>query len=219
MKISGVLFDIDGTLIDTEVLQWLGWVEILKLFGIELSKKEYIEKYVGGSSLNIEKDLVQKHRLKIPPGTLVRKKEEWMLDAALHKELKWMEYAKEALDYFFDRDYKMGAVSNTPAEEVTIKLKRTGLDKKLPVSVSRNDVVQGKPHPEIYQIGAARIGLKPNEIIAFEDTAIGISSAKNAGIFCVAIPNEYTKIQNFDHADLVCKNFKEALKKLGKQLC
>ncbi len=78
--------------------------------------------------------------------------------------------------------------------------------------LTREDVSERKPNPEIYIKARNELGYKPDEIIVVEDTEIGVIAAKSAGLNCVAIPNQYTKKQDFSKADLVLETIGELCK-------
>jgi len=71
---------------------------------------------------------------------------------------------------------------------------------------SADDVQNVKPHPELYQRALQCLALQPEEAIVFEDSPNGVTAAKAAGIFTVAVPLALTQSLSFDHADLVLKS-------------
>ena len=82
--------------------------------------------------------------------------------------------------------------------------------KLLIVGVLHGDMVRRKkPDPEIYLKAQHSLGISPQECIAFEDSAHVLNSAKNAGIYGVAIPNEFTLNNNFERADLILNSLNE----------
>jgi len=82
-------------------------------------------------------------------------------------------------------------------------LKKTGLDKIFSVVITNADYVKKKPNPEPYLTTAKKLGLEPSECVVIEDTPVGVESAKAAGMKCIALPNEFTKKQDFSKADLI----------------
>ena len=208
--IKGVIFDLDGVLIDTEVYQWKGWVEGLKPLGINLSKEEYF-KYAGKTGNIIESELVNDYNLKIEKGSLLKRKEELLIEWFHHEELNLMPYAKEAVEFFKNKGLMIGLASGGPKDEIILKLKRVNLFYLFPVITSASEVKRGKPFPEIYLLSAERLGLKPEECLAIEDTQYGLGSAKSAGMTCFAIPSEFSIKQDFSRADKIFNNLKEAM--------
>ena len=72
------------------------------------------------------------------------------------------------------------------------------------VVLGKQDVIKGKPDPEIFLKTAKKLGVKPEECLVIEDTDKGIIAAKEAGMKCIAIPDEWTKKYNdYSKADLI----------------
>jgi HAD superfamily hydrolase (TIGR01509 family) len=88
--------------------------------------------------------------------------------------------------------------------------KRTGYLKYFTNITTEEDFKNRKPAPDAYLKSMQDIGAKPNECIVFEDSERGLNAAVNAGLKCVAIPNELTKRQNFSSAWKMTDNFKTA---------
>ena len=82
-------------------------------------------------------------------------------------------------------------------------LKSGELDGVFDVIVTREDCGKRKPDPEPYRVTAERLAVEPSECVVIEDTSLGVESAKQAGMKCIAVPNEYTKDMDFTQADLV----------------
>ncbi len=210
MKIKGAIFDLDGTLLETESYQWKGWVEALNEHGVALSKEGY-RKFAGKSGKIIAEELAIKHGLKIEPRLLWEEKEKRIKRWFATEQLKHLHHAKESLEFFKSKGMKIALASSGSMHEIGLKLKRAGLEHLFDAVVSREDVRQSKPHPDIYLEAAKRIGCKPEECIAFEDTQSGVESANGAGITCFAIPNEFTSGQDFSKADGIFTDLEKAV--------
>jgi len=210
-KIKGIIFDLDGVLVDTEYYQWQGWVEVLKPFGIPLSKKEYFN-YAGKRGDIVESELIKNYNLKIEKGFLQKEKEKLLIKWFNSKKLKLMPYAKEVVKFFAKNNkIKLGLASGGPRDEVILKLKRTNLYSFFPVIVAGSEVKRGKPYPDIYLLTAKKLGIEPKKCLALEDTQYGVESAKSAGLFCFAIPSEFSKKQDFSIADKIFNNLQQVI--------
>ncbi len=208
--IKGVAFDIDGILVETEYLQWQGWVEVLKPYGISLSREQYF-KYAGKRGDIIESELIRDFNMELKPGALLEPKERLVRQWVREKELRLMPYAREAVEFFAERGIALVASGGAPREEGMLKLERTGLVSLFPIIVTGSDVERGKPNPDMYILAAERLGLMPEECLAFEDTEYGLESAKRAGFISIAVPNEYSVKQDFSRADSKFNDLKEAM--------
>ena len=92
--------------------------------------------------------------------------------------------------------------SNSPHVHCNRHLQRIGLLDRFHFVGCREDVALPKPEPDLYRLAVDRLGLKPQEAIAFEDSHAGSLAAKRAGLWCVAVPNPSSAHHDFDHVDL-----------------
>lgn len=208
--LKGVIFDLDGVLVDTEYFQWQGWVEILKPYEISLPKQKYF-KYAGKRGDIVELELIRDFNLNLDKGSLLIPKEKMVKKWVKSRKLKRMAYARETVDFFLNRGIKVAVAGGAPRDEVLIKLKRTNLYTFFKAIVSGSDVEKGKPNPDIYLLTIKKIGLNPENCLALEDTQYGLEAAKSAGLFCLVIPNEYSEKQDFSRADGIFPNLREAV--------
>ena len=209
--IKGAVFDLDGVLVDTEGFQWQGWVEALKPLGKTVTREEYFD-YAGKSSSEIESLIIRNHQLNIRKGVLRDEKKKLILDWFENRKIRALPYAREAVMFFRSRNFRVGCASGGGSKETGLKLKKTGLYALFDAIVSRDDVKRGKPSPDVYISCAKKLGLRPEECVAFEDTRFGVEAAKAARMLCFAVPNKFTAGQDFSKADGVFGNLKEALK-------
>ena len=158
-NIKAILFDLDGTLFKTEAYQIKAWDEVLKKRGITVSPKEYF-RYVGKTALEVEKDLVDEFGLNIEEGELEKEKEELILRWFGSEDLELMPYAREAMEFFSSRPgFKTALCTSGSEKEVLCKLKKNNLSDKFDVIITKDDVLKGKPAPDIYLEAMKRLGL------------------------------------------------------------
>jgi beta-phosphoglucomutase len=202
MNPKGVIFDLDGTLTDTEDLQFLGWVEALKPHGVNFTREEYFD-YAGRKRLEIDAALIKRYGLDIPFGSLAKAKNRLLDEWFKTKELPLTKSALEIIDFLLKKGIKIAVVSNCRKEELQDKLKGSGLGGYFEIQICLDDVEKPKPHPDLYLKACEKLELAPQDCLAFEDTQAGVESAKAAELTCFAVPNEYTKGQDFSRADQV----------------
>ncbi|MFA5087146.1 MAG: HAD family phosphatase [Candidatus Paceibacterota bacterium] len=208
-KLKGILFDLDGVLFDTEYYQWQGWAEPLKEYGIELTKEIYFN-YAGKSWKYIDSEMIHDFNLPLQEGELWEKKKSLIEKWFTEKAMPLMPFAKEAVEYFHNNPkFKLGLCSGGDKEEVIAKLEKNNFLKYFSIIVAGDDVKNSKPAPDIYLAGIKKIGLMPKECVAIEDTQYGLQSAKDAGLACFVVPNEYSEKQDFSRADKIFKSLKE----------
>ena len=119
----------------------------------------------------------------------------------------------EKLDEF-SKKYDLAVVSSGAGSSIKYAIEKLGIGKYFKVIVTGDDVERVKPFPDVYLKAIELLGLEKENCIAIEDSQTGLESAKNAGIKCIAIPNNFTKNQDFSKADVVLNNIKEIGDKL-----
>lgn len=210
--IKGILFDSDGTLFQSEYRQARVWGEILDDYGISIPPADYFL-YAGKTSEQIEDMIVRKYGLKIEQGDLVKRKDETMLRLYGEADLELMPCAREAVEYFYnDPKIKIALCTNGGKEEMDVKLKRNDFDKYFPLVITKTDVENPKPAPDIYLQAMEKLGLKPEECLVIEDTEHGLAAAKNAGAYCFIVSNEFSNGHDFSRADKVLDSLRDVVR-------
>ncbi|MDD3740895.1 MAG: HAD-IA family hydrolase, partial [Bacteroidales bacterium] len=96
----------------------------------------------------------------------------------------------EILNYFKTKNLKIGLASNSSHNLIEVVLEKIGIKEYFDYLSSAQDVIKGKPNPAVYLAVAKNLGVEPHECLVFEDSIIGITAAKNAGMTVVAVPDE-----------------------------
>lgn len=208
--LKGAVFDLDGVILDTEFFQWQGWIEVLKPFKIFLSKEKYLD-YAGKAGSIVAEQLIKEYNLDIKKEVLLAQKEKLVFEWFNKEYLRILPFAEDAIKFFVNKKIKTAIVSGGPRKETILKLERSGLRNLFEKIITGSDVSKGKPNPDIYTFAVNKLNLSAKDCVAFEDTEYGVSSAKSAGLICIAIPNEFSGKQNFLKADVVVHNLKEAV--------
>lgn len=210
-NIIGLIIDLDGVLFDSEYYQWQGWVIPLREFGIELTKEMYFE-YAGKSGKQIDQELIRDFNLNVEIGYLWEKKKKLLEKWFSEKAMPLLSYAREIVEHFIaNPQFRVMLCSGGDREEVAMKLTMNDFLKYFPDFVAGNDVARSKPWPDTYVLAAEKLGLRPDQCWAIEDTEYGLEAAKGAGIHCFVIPNEYSVKQNFSKADGIFSSLKDVI--------
>ncbi len=174
--LKALLLDLDGTLADTDPLHLLAWREVLRPFGLEVDEALYKERFSGRLNPDILKDLLGLGGEEAEK--VIARKEALFRELAqgLKPTPGLMDFLREAKG----RGLTWGVVTNAPRANALYILKALGLDP--PLLVLAEAVGRGKPDPLPYRVALRRLGLAPEEALAFEDSPAGVRSALGAGI-------------------------------------
>ena len=179
-----LLFDLDGTLAETDSLHLPTWVATLSPYGIEVDEEFYRESISGRSNLEIVEELLPD--LSAEEGRkLAEAKEASFRERAVELEplpglLEFMEEAK-------DRGLSLALVTNAPEQNVEAILLALELGEFFDEVVLSDEVGPVKPDLAPYRAALEKLGVAPEEALAFEDSTSGISSSVAAGIPTVGI--------------------------------
>lgn len=205
MKLSGIIFDMDGVLIDSEKLWHDCEINFLRPFLPKHFSEEEIQNEILGCSLSGIFDLLQKKFPKdfqnVSFSYFTREYKKFGIQH-IYKKTKLLEGARETLE-FFSGKVPIALASSSPKIWISETLKRHSLEKFFRIILSGDEVKQAKPHPEIFEITAKKMNVSPQECIVCEDSKNGIESAKKAGMFVVGLKNGFNEDQDLSAADTI----------------
>ena len=208
MAIDTLIFDFDGVIIDTETPDFQTWQEVFHAHGVEFEMGWWTQ-FIGGS---VEvSEIFQK--LEDRSGSPVDRSQ-----LREHKRNRYLEIVRGnpllpgVLDYIREAKQlglKLGVASSSFRSWVEGNLENRGLLKYFDAIAAADDVAHVKPNPELYLRVISQLGARPENCLAIEDSANGVTAAKQAGIYCIAVPNPMTKDLALDHADLRLESLSE----------
>ncbi|GKV70158.1 haloacid dehalogenase [Sporosarcina sp. NCCP-2716] len=202
---KAVIFDFDGTIIDTESAWFDIYQEILKeQHGFDLTLEEFVK--VVGSTDGALFDFVDRS-LGVPLDRSVFRDE---LDARFEKireQLALREGFLETARRLEEQGIAMAVASSSKRSWIERFLNQYGLISYFPIIVSAEDVENVKPDPAIYHVALERLGVTADEAIAVEDSYNGSIAAISAGIHCLIIPNDVTRSLSFHEKGQLMESF------------
>jgi HAD superfamily hydrolase (TIGR01509 family) len=210
----GVIFDLDGVLIDSEGLYYRAYSEVLKPYGVVVSREEYEDYWIAQG--NGPEYIVAKHNLPIAPDEMRQLRSPVYL-RLLETEVTLMPYVKETLTRLYPY-CALTVATNSNREHLDAILRKFALDRFFPLTVARQDYQHAKPHPDAFLAAAKQLGLAPTQCVVIEDTYKGVLAATSAGMACIAVPNDYTRRNDFSRARLILPNLNELTLKVISSL-
>lgn len=198
--IDTVVFDFDGVILDTETPDFQSWQDEFRSRGVELDLDRWTG-YVGTGSHNFD---ALGHLEKLTGIGVDRQQ----VAAARRQRYLRQVFSQPLMPGVADRiaearalGLKLGVASSSSRGWVEGHLNRLGILQKFGAIKTADDVARVKPDPEIYRSVTAALGSLPEQTLAIEDSAHGISAAKGAGLHCLAIPNSITRHMRLERAD------------------
>ena len=198
--IKALIFDFDGIIIDSESPELLAWQEVFAAYGRELDLHVWAD-LVGRPRNHF--DLYSYFQEQIDPAAdLARlRKERRARVIALTEQQPVLPGVHDYLRGARDLGLKIGMASSSSANHVHGHLQRLELLQFFHTTKCFEDTESHKPEPAPYRAVLDELGVAPHEAVAFEDSPNGVTAARAAGIFCVAVPNPVTCRLPLDHAD------------------
>jgi len=186
---KAVLFDMDGTLVDSEKLWDIAMHQLYDRHGAAMTP-EVRESTVGGSSEDVIRIVYTDLGLDLDPRDMAATAD-WLHEITgdlFDAGLPWCEGAPELLEELAGAGVPMGLVTNTRRGLTERALNRIGRHYFL-TSVCGDEVPRGKPAPDPYRQAAALLGLDPRHCLAIEDSVTGATAAEQAGCSVLVVPN------------------------------
>ena len=187
--LAAILFDLDGTLANTDPLHFIVWQEMLAEFGLEIDRTFYQKQISGRVNEEILADILP--QLSVEEGLeFAEKKEKRYRDSAptlsptlgLDKLLQWIE----------QNGLKQAVVTNAPRNNAIHTLEVLQLTEIFPTVILAEDAPPGKPDPAPYKMALEILEVDSQNAIAFEDSTTGIASAVTAGIYTIGVTSTHS---------------------------
>ncbi|SVC07076.1 uncharacterized protein METZ01_LOCUS259930 [marine metagenome] len=208
-KYKGILFDMDGVLIDSEPL-FLDAINriILEESQAPISEDEN-ENNLIGTTVNQTWDRLRELR------TLTKSTPEYIsrydavVKEVLSQKLEPQPGVVDLLQECTNRGLPKAVASSALKEWVNLKLTSIGLQGSFETILGGDDVVNGKPEPDIYLLAAKQLGLEAKECIAIEDSPVGIKAAVASGAYTIAVKTYFTRNLDITRADIVLDSLEQ----------
>ena len=214
---DALLFDLDGTLVDSERENIESLVLACRRHAVELGEEE--RQFVIGHSWNeIYALIVRKHGLRLPLPQLITAAVEEKRALVAAGGLRALPGAVALFRRMVGRT-KLAVVSGASRAEVLDALAWIGVLDDFPVVVGAEDYQNGKPSPEPYQLGLALLGVGPLRAIVIEDATPGILSARAAGTRVIGVRAGNFAGYDLSPADVVVDTLEEVTDELCARLC
>ncbi|RNI12017.1 HAD family phosphatase [Methanohalophilus sp. RSK] len=209
-NLEAIISDVDGVLVDSMSFHAQAWKTSFKEAGIDIEKEEiYILE--GSNHIGIIEKIFEKQGM-VPTEEDLEQ---------IHERKKEL-FFKNQKAYVFDgmdetfkslqTKFKLAVVSGSDRAIVETLMGKF-YPKIFNTIIAGTDVKKGKPDPEPYLTAVQRLAVKKNKCIVLENAPLGVEAAKNAGLFCIAVPT-YVSADHLNKADIVVRDHRELVEHL-----
>jgi beta-phosphoglucomutase family hydrolase len=184
-KVKGLIFDLDGTLINTMPYHFEAWQQTALHFGMDMSK-EFMRNFMGASAKVIASELLQlynKEEILAAEAMIIMKNENFR--NVVHKVTPIFEVFDIVKKYHGKIPMAIGTGGSRGS--VALSLEQTGVGKYFDVLVCAEDVDNHKPAPDTFQRCAEQLGVNPTDCEVFEDGDLGLQAAEKAGMIATDV--------------------------------
>lgn len=185
--IEGVVFDLDGLMIDSEPFSWKAWNRLLEPFGTSLEYADF-QAIIGIDSQASARHVAEVSQIEMTAEAIVAGHERLRLEI-VRAEAEPMDGLAALVAELGSRGLPMAVASNSPSDYVQVALEAIGMQGEFVAAIGFDDVENGKPAPDLYLRAASLLGVGPGSCLVFEDSPAGLASAIAAGMRCVAVPS------------------------------
>lgn len=196
MKPGGVVFDLDGLLVDSERACYESALRVAREIGDDLPESAYA-RFVGAAPAEFWAWMRDRFALKESTEHLLDHKQRELLE--WYRAPVWMPGAISLMKALTDAGIPCAIASSSPRRYIEAAVSAVNMEARLGavVSVDDPDVARPKPYPDVYLQACRKLRIEPARCIAIEDSPIGAVAALSAGLRVIVVPNEWTRAESF----------------------
>jgi beta-phosphoglucomutase len=183
---KAVIWDVDGTLVDTAELHFAAWSRLAKELDRPFSREDFAATF-GRRNPEILNFLFGSQFDDRRVAELGDRKEDYYKNAAKAEGVSLLPGARQLLEGLHKAGFLQAIGSSAPLGNLDLILGLTNTRQFFEAIVSMEDTQRGKPDPQVFQVAASRLAVSPAQCVVMEDAVAGVQAAKAGGMRCVAV--------------------------------
>jgi beta-phosphoglucomutase len=202
MLTGAVLWDMDGTLVDSEEFHWLSWRDTMAAEGVPISHDQFVVTFGQRNDSILPRWL----GVDATPDRIQRvgdAKEELYRRLVHESGLAPLPGAAEWVRRLQQENWRQAVASSAPRANLDVVLEVIGLKDCFQAIVSAEDVTAGKPDPQVFLTAASRLGVPPSQCVVVEDAAAGVEAARRAGMRSIGVSRKASLAANIAVSSLI----------------
>jgi beta-phosphoglucomutase len=207
MNDGGVIFDMDGVLVDSYHAHFASWRQMGRAVGLEMDEAQFAATF-GRTTRDII-DFLWGEQFPDADVDAWDARKEAAYREILEDHFPAMDGAPELLAALHEARFRLAIGSSGPPENVELVLRKLPGAEHVAATVTGKEVTHGKPHPEVFLKAAAKLGLEPRCCAVVEDAPAGVEAARRAGMAAIALTGTADRDSLADHAHLVVDSLRE----------
>ncbi|HEX8357580.1 MAG TPA: HAD family phosphatase [Segetibacter sp.] len=207
LPFKAVIFDMDGTLLESTEADYKAWEKVFNDYGKALSFADYVP-LLGIKSANVIKEHLEKTEAEDVKRILKEKFDyfvEWIEENPIQPVLGAEAFLKSLANY----PVQVALATSSRKEKMHLVLTQLNFKGFFEAIVTGDEVINSKPAPDIFLKAAERLGVAPEDCMVVEDGPVGVAAAKAAGMKCVAITATHPA-EKLQQADLIINTYENA---------
>jgi len=199
-RFEAVLWDMDGVIADTADYHYGAWRDVFGERGVAFSKEDFMRHF------GRRHDTIIKFALgdKLTPEEVdaIAGKKQVLYRERVSKNVVPLPGAIELIKLLNEHRIKTAIATSAVLKNIDVILKGLGIQDSFQAIAYGTEVAEGKPSPQIFQLAATRLGVRPADCVVIEDAIAGVAAAKRAGMKCIAVTNSHPGM-SLKNADLI----------------
>ncbi len=197
---KAVIWDMDGVIADTALYHLKAWQEVFRGKGVNFTEEDFRHTF-GQRNDNIIKSTLGEEIAQHEIDAIANEKEE-SFRHRIKQKIKPSPGVMELMTSLKERGFQMALASSAPIENIQLVIKTLGINDCFQTIICDRDVIEGKPSPQVFLLAAERLGVEPRDCIVIEDAIAGVTAAKRAGMYCLAVTGTHPR-HSLAEADFV----------------